>query len=67
MLSLIIKIKHIYQCEDTDRVYIMLLSEQARGHHVGDPWFRFSMLLASVVQPDELLSCIRVTLQATDE
>ena len=51
----------------------MLLSEQAtgnphgpygrpgsRGHHVGDPWFRFSTLLASAGQPS-------VTLQATDE
>jgi len=56
----------------------MLLSEHAmgnphglyrwpgsRGHHVGDPWFRFSMLLASVVQPRALLSCVSVMLQAT--
>ena len=32
----------------------------ARGHHVGDTWFRFSMLLASVVQPSAFLWCIRV-------
>ena len=51
----------------------MLLSEQAtgnphgpygqlgsRGHHVGDPWFRFSTLLASVAQPRALLLCVSV-------
>jgi len=56
----------------------MLLSEQttgnphgpygqpgSRGYHVGDPWFRFSTLLASVVQPRALLSCVSVMLQAT--
>jgi len=58
----------------------MLLSEQAMGnphdpqgrpgsrwHHVGVPWYRFSMLLASVVQPRALLSCVSVILQATGE
>ena len=58
----------------------MLLSEQAtgnpqgpygrpgsRGHHVGYLWFRFSTLLASVVQPRALLSCVSVTLQAVGE
>jgi len=39
----------------------------ARGHHVGDSWILFSMLLASVVQPSAFLSCIRVTFQVTDE
>jgi len=61
-------------------IMFMLLSEQAtgnphgrygrpgsRGHDVGDPWFRFSTLLESVVQPRVLLSCVSVTLQATDE
>jgi len=56
----------------------MLLSEQAmsnphgpyrrsgsRGHHVGDPWFRFNTLLASLVQPRALLSCVSVMLKAT--
>jgi len=56
----------------------MLLSEQAmgnphgpygrpgsHGHHVDDPWFRFSMLLASIVRPRALLSCVSVMLQAT--
>ena len=53
----------------------MLLSEHAMGnphgpyrrygsggHHVGDPWFRLSTLLASVVQPGALLSCVSVML-----
>jgi len=39
----------------------------ACGHHVGDPWFIFSMLLASVVQPSAFLSCMRVTFQVMDE
>jgi len=56
----------------------MLLSEQAHGratwsvqatdarrHHTGDPWF--STLPANVGQPSALLSCISVTLQATDK
>jgi len=56
----------------------MLLSEQAmgnphgpygrpgsHGHHVDDPWFRFSVLLASIVRPRALLSCVSVMLQAT--
>ena len=59
-------------------IMFMLLSEQAtsnphgpygrpssRGHHVGDPWFRFSTLLARVVQPSVLLSCVSFVLQAT--
>ena len=59
-------------------IMFMLLSEQAmsnphgsygrpgsRGHHVGDPWFRFNPFLASVVQPKALLSCVSVMLQAT--
>jgi len=59
-------------------IVFILLSEQAMGnphgsygrpgscgHHVGDPWFRFSRLLASVVQPKALLSCVSVMLQAT--
>jgi len=37
----------------------------SRGHHAGDPWFRFSTLLASVAQPGALLSCVSVMLQAT--
>jgi len=48
----------------------LLLSEQATGnshgpygrlgsrrHHVGDPWFRFSTLPVSVVQPRALVIC----------
>jgi len=35
------------------------------GYHVGDPWFRFITLLASVVQPRALLSCVSVILQVT--
>jgi len=38
-----------------------------RGHQVGDLWVRFSMLLASVVQPSALFSCIRVTLQVKNQ
>jgi len=56
----------------------MLMSEQATsnphgpygrpgscGHHVGDTWFRFGTLLASVAQSRALLSCVSVVLQAT--
>jgi len=58
----------------------MLLSEQAtgnphgpygrpgsHGHHVGDLWFWFSTLLASVVQPRALLSYVSVMLQTMDK
>jgi len=75
MLLLIIKLNIFINVKTL--IVFMLLSEQSYGrptwfvraawHHVGDPWFRFSMLLASVVQPSAHLSCIRVMLQVTDE
>jgi len=74
LLSLIIKIKDIHHCKKL--IMFMLLSEQAtgnprglhgrpgsHGHHIGDLWFWFSTLLASVVQPRALLSCVIVMLQ----
>jgi len=38
-----------------------------RRHNVVGPRLRFALLLASVVQLSERLSCVSVTLQATDE
>jgi len=58
MLSSMIKIKDIYQCEDTDHVYAIVrkvpwathmvrmsdLVPAGARHHVHDPWFMFSTL-----------------------
>ena len=74
MLSVIINIKIFIIIKKL--IMFMLLSKQAmgnphgpyrrpgsRGHHAGDPWFRFSTLPASVVQRRALLyvlvSCYR--------
>ena len=63
MLSLIIKIKDIHHCKETDHVYPIVRTGHgqptwsiratwfSRHHvHVGDPWYRFSILLASVAR-----------------
>jgi len=78
----IIKIKDIHHCKETGRhIYAIVRTGHGQptttdglyrgpgshGNHVGDPWFGFSMLLASVVQPRALLSCVSVMLQATDK
>jgi len=78
MLSLIIKVKDIHHCKETDHVYTIVRTGHGQPtwsvratwfpqHHVGDTWFRFSMSLASVVQPKALLSCASVMLQTTGE
>jgi len=59
MLSLRTKIKDIHHCKETDHVYAIVRTgignphspygrPSSSGHHVGDPWLRFSTLPASV-------------------
>jgi len=71
MLSLIIEIKDIHHCKETDHVYAIARTGHGQPtwsvratwfprQHVGVTWFRFGALLASVVHSCHVLvSCCR--------